>query len=218
MGTVKQFAVIGLGRFGTAVGASLVELGHEVLGIDEDEDLVQHAAPLLTHVVQADATDEEAIRSLGMRNFDAVIVAIGSNLEASILVTLQLKELGVKNVVAKASTESHGRVLQRIGVDRVVFPERDMGVRVAHQLVANNLVDYIDLSPDYSVLEMAVGSEMHGRSLKELALRNKYGVNVVAIKRGDNINMAPRADDVIQPGDIMVLIGSHDGLRKLEQG
>ena len=214
---MKQFAVIGLGSFGMSIGRTLVEQGHETLGIDIDEGLVHEAAQVLTHVVQADATEEEALRALGLRNFDAVVVAIGTNLEASILVTLLLKELGARLVVAKASTELHGKVLSRIGADRVVFPERDMGARVAHYLVASNILDYVELSPKYSIMELTADAESHGRSLRELDLRNRYGVTVLAIKRGDEIKVSPQADDRLEKGDVLVVIGSQEGLRRLER-
>lgn len=213
----KQYAVIGLGRFGMSVGANLATQGHEVLGIDESESLVHAASSVLTHVIQADATDEEALKAMGLRNFDAVIVAIGSDLEASILVTLLLKEMGVPLVIAKASTDLQGRVLQKIGADRVVYPERDMGARVAHSLLATNILDYIELSPKYSILEIEAPPQICGKTLKELNLRNRYSVNVMAIKRGHSILATPKAEDVIMSGDILVVIGPHDGLRNLEK-
>lgn len=141
-----QYAVIGLGRFGSSLSQELTQLGHEVLGIDRDEEKVDEMSDKLTHTVVADATDEEVLRSLGVRNFDCAVVAIGDNIQASIMAAILLKELGVKTVVAKALTDQHAKVLEKIGVDRIIFPERDMGVRVAHQLVSPNLLDYIELS------------------------------------------------------------------------
>src|SRR5690349_13447605 len=141
----NQFVIVGLGRFGSSIGRELIELGYEVLGVDRDEEKVQELATVLTHTVVADATEEEVLRSIGARNFDCGVVAIGDDIQASILATILLKELGVKKVVAKAVSELHGRVLERMGVDRVIYPERDMGVRLAHQLVSPNLLDYIEI-------------------------------------------------------------------------
>lgn len=214
---VKQFAVIGLGRFGSAVAKTLESLGHQVMGIDRDEALAQSLATTLTHVVQADCTDEETLKSLGLRNLDTVVVAIGDDLQASILICLLLKELGVPNVIAKATTELHGKVLTKIGADRVVFPERDMGMRVAHNLVASNVLDYIELSPDYSIVELNATESMHGKTLRQLALRARFGVNIMAIRTGDVINVSPKAEDAVQPGDILVLIGDNEALRRIEQ-
>ncbi len=213
----KQYAVIGLGRFGMSVGVNLAAQGHEVLGIDSNEALVHDASSVLTHVIQADATDEEALKAMGLRNFDGVIVAIGSDLEASILVTLLLKEMGAPLVIAKASTELQGRVLQKIGADRVVYPERDMGARVAHSLVASNILDSIELSPKYSILEVEAPPQLCGKTLKELNLRNRYSVTVLAIKRDNSIMASPKAEDLIMSGDILVVIGPHDGFRNLEK-
>jgi len=213
----KQYAVIGLGRFGTAVALTLAELGHEVLGVDREERRIQEVAKDITHVVEADATDEESLKALGLRNFDTVVVSIGEDIQANILVTLLLKELGVKQVVARAVSDLHGKVLERIGADRVVFPERDMGARVAHNLVTANLLDYIELAPNFSVAEIMAGEKLSGRTLRDLNLRARYGVNVMAIKRGQKINLAPRADDVVAGEDVLVVIGKHDDIAKLQE-
>lgn len=212
----KQFAVIGLGRFGSSVARTLYELGHEVLGIDSDVDNVQSMSGLITHVVQADATEEEVLRRLGLRNFDVVVVAIGHDIQASVLITLMLKELGVKYVVAKAASDVHGKVLSKIGADRVVYPERDMGIRVAHNLVASNVLDYIELAPEYSIVEMTAGENLAGRSLKELNLRAKYGINVMAVKRGEEVKLSPGPEDTIAEGDVIVLVGPTEELAKIE--
>jgi len=213
--SAKQFAVLGLGRFGTGVVRALAGMGYEVLAVDEDEGRVQCVADLVTHAVQADATDDAAMRSLGLRNFDVAVVGIGA-LEASVLATAILKELGVKYVVAKATSELHGKVLERVGADQVVFPERDMGTRVAHNLVSGNLVDYLELAPGVSIIEAVARKSFVGKSLGELALRSRYGVNVLAIRRGEAINLGPGADDVIQEGDILVAMGRDPDLEALE--
>jgi trk system potassium uptake protein TrkA len=211
-----EFAVIGLGRFGRSVALTLVELGHSVLGVDREEARVQAVSRQLTHAVQADATDEETLNALGVRNFDAVVVGIGANIEASVLVTLMLKQLGVPRVVAKASSELHGRVLERVGADRVVFPEREMGVRIARRLVAPGVLDLIELTPDVSVEELTAAGKIAGRTLRELDLRAKYGVTVLAIRRGEDVEVSPRPDVRIQQGDVLVVIGRNEQLLKVD--
>ncbi len=214
---MKQFVVIGCGRFGSSVAKTLYKMGNDVLAIDGNEEIVQSISEEVTHAVQADATDEHALRSLGIRNFDVAVITIGSNIQSSIMATLIAKELGVKYVVSKAQNELHAKVLYKIGADRVVFPERDMGIRVAHNLVASNILDYIELAPDYSIMEISALLEWEGKSLIDLDIRSKYGINVMAIKHGDKINVSPKANDVIDKGDILVVIGHNDDLKKLEQ-
>jgi trk system potassium uptake protein TrkA len=215
---MKQYAVIGLGRFGSSVAKTLSDLGHEVLAIDEDEERVQRVEGFVTHAVQADATDEHALRSLGIRNVDVAIVAIGGNLEASILAALLLKDLGVGHVVCKALSELHGKVLEKVGADRVVYPERDMGVRVAHNLVSSSLIDYIELSPDHSIVEIVARPEFAGKTLRELNLRARYdyAINIIAIRSGDTVRISPRADDTISDHDILVVMGSNEAIKKLQ--
>ncbi|HHY38037.1 MAG TPA: TrkA family potassium uptake protein [Clostridia bacterium] len=210
-----DFAVIGLGRFGSSVALTLTNLGHSVLGIDADEGRVSAIMSHVAKAVQADVTDEETLRSLGLKNMDAVVVAIGHDLQASIMVTLLLKEIGVKHVVAKASSDLHGKVLAKIGADRVVFPEREMGARVARNLVSSNILDYIEISPDVSIMEITAGGSLVGKSLRQLDLRNKFGVNVLAIKRDEDINVGLRADEQIRQGDILVVLGSNSSLERV---
>lgn len=212
----QQFVVIGLGRFGSSLALELMEMGYEVLGIDHQEERVEDMSDHLTHAVVADATDEGIMRSLGVRNFDCGIVAIGDNMERSILAAILLKEIGVKQVVAKAISILHGRALSRLGVDRVIFPERDMGIRVAHQLVTPNLLDYIELSKDYKIVELTVPSCMNGRSLSDLNTRAKYGCSIVALNRESGIIVAPTAHDHLSEGDVMVLIGSNESIDRFE--
>lgn len=216
-GVQREFAVIGLGRFGTSVARTLYELGHSVMGIDEDEGKVQALANQITHVVQADATDENTIRSLGLRNFDTVIVAIGQNLEANILITLMLKELGVRKVVAKAATDAHGKVLERVGADRVVFPEKDMGAKLARFLAQTNILDFIELTPDVSLVEFSPAESFHGKDLRQLDLRARFHVTVLAIRRGREVIISPPADEPLQAGDIVVAIGKNDNLARLQE-
>lgn len=212
----KQYIVIGLGRFGTSVAKTLYALGHDVLAIDSEEDSVQEISDSVTHAVQMDATDEGALRSLGIKNFDVAVITIGANIQSSIMITLLIKELGVKYVIAKAHNELHEKVLYKIGADRVILPEKDMGVRVAHNLVSTNILDFIELSPDYSIAEIASPADWHGRTLRELNLRAHHGINVMAIKRENGINVSPVADDYIESGDILVAIGGTEDLGKLE--
>jgi trk system potassium uptake protein TrkA len=213
----RSFAVIGLGRFGSSVAQHLHSLGYEVMGIDENEEKIDEHQAIVTHVVQADTTDEQALREVGIRNFDAVIVAIGADIQASILTTLILKEMGVKKIVVKAQNYRHGQVLYKVGADKVVFPERDMGLRVAHNLISPNVLDFFEFAEDYSVAEVVVSEKLAGKNLIELGIRSKYGINVVAIKSGEDFNIAPDAEDVVQTGDILVVIGHNDNLKKLEE-
>jgi trk system potassium uptake protein TrkA len=213
----KQFAVIGMGRFGSSVAKYLVKMGYEVLAVDENEERVQDVAHHVTHAVSADSTDEEALRALGIRNFDVVVVAIGEDIQASILTTLILKDLGVKFIVVKAQNELHGKVLNKIGADKVVYPERDMGLRVAHHMISPNILEHIELSPEYSIVEMRIPPEMAGKNLKQLDIRAKYNCNVLAVKRNEQMNITPRADEPLIEGDILVIVGRNDQLTKFEQ-
>ncbi|MCY6370554.1 potassium channel family protein [Clostridium ganghwense] len=212
----RQFVVIGLGRFGSSIAKTLYSLGNDVLAIDADEDIIQNIADSVTHAVQADATDENSLRTLGISNFDVAVITIGSNVQASIMTALLAKELGVNYIITKAHNELHAKVLKKVGVERVIFPERDMGVRVAHNLVSSNILDYIELSSDYSIAEIASPVEWHGKTLKELNMRSKYGINVMALKRDNDVNISPSADDIIKPGDVIVAIGGIEELNKLE--
>lgn len=188
-----------------------------MLGIDKDEEIIGEVTGLVTHAVVADASDEEVLRSLGIRNFDCIIVAIGDDIQTSILVSIQMKELGVKKVVAKALSELHGRVLERIGVDRVIYPERDMGIRVAHQLVSPNLLDYIELSTEYTIAELSVPSCMQGMALKDVNPRAKFGCSIVALNKREGMIIAPTADDVLDEKDIMVMIGTNNQIEGFEE-
>lgn len=212
----KQFVVIGLGRFGISLATTVYELGHDVLVIDKDEDLIQEVSDRVTHAVQMDATDENALRTLGIRNFDVAVVTIGSNIQASVMVTLLVKELGVKYIIAKGNSDLHAKVLYKIGADRVILPEKDMGVRVAHNLISSNILDYIELSSEYSIIEIEALEEWNGKTLRDIKFRSKYGINVMAIKRDEDINISPSADDVVKSKDVIVAIGSAEELSNLE--
>jgi trk system potassium uptake protein TrkA len=212
----NQFVIIGLGRFGSSIGKELIQLGYEVLGIDKDEEMVDEMSDVLTHTAIADCTDENVLRSLGVRNFDCGVVAIGDDIQASILTAILLKDLGVKQVVAKALDSQHGRVLEKIGVDRIIYPERDMGIRVAHQLVSPNLLDYIELSKDYTIAELSVPKCLDGVSLQDLNPRAKFGCSIVAINKPLDIIIAPTAEDVLAEKDIMVVIGTNEQIEQFE--
>ncbi|MGY4689657.1 potassium channel family protein [Salibacterium sp. K-3] len=212
----KQFAVIGLGRFGGSICKSLVEEGSEVLAIDQDEDKVNEFSSLATQAVIADTTDEKALRGLGIRNFDHVIVAIGDDIQSSILTTLILVEMNVKHVTVKAQNDYHEKVLSRIGADEIIHPERDIGVRIAHNVVSKNVLDYLELSDEYSIVELAAGPTIDGETIVGLDLRSKYGCNILAVKRDENIRVSPRPEEKIAEGDILIVIGADDDINRLE--
>jgi trk system potassium uptake protein len=213
----KQYAVIGLGRFGGSICKALSSQGMEVLAIDVNEDRVNEFSNIATHAVIADTTDESVLKSLGLRNFNHVIVAIGDNLQASILTTLILKELGVPRITVKAQNDYHEKVLSKIGADTIVHPERDMGVRVANNIISNNVLDYLELSDEHSIVELIAGHKMSGKTLIELDIRANYGVNIVAIKKKDEINVSPQANYLIEEGDILIVIGADKDIDRLEK-
>jgi len=210
----KQFAVIGLGRFGMSLISELSRMGYDVLAIDNDENTVNSAIEIAAHAVQMDATDEQSLKSIGIRNFDVVVVSIGEHIQASIMTTLILNELGVKKVVAKAQNGMHGKVLEKIGA-RVIYPERDMAVKLARSMVSNNILDQIELSPDYSIMELMAPEMFAGKSLVDIGVRKKMGVTVLAIRRGGEIIVAPNAAQVINSGDIIVALGKNEKLQRL---
>ncbi len=214
---MKQFVVIGLGRFGSSVARTLADNGHDVLAIDKCEECIDKLVDYVTHAVEADATDEAALSALGVNNFDTAVVSIGDNLHANILVTLILKEMGVPEVVAKAQDQMHGKILSRVGADKVVFPERDMGERVARQLISPNILDYIDFAPGYSIIEIIAPSQMVGKNLQEINFRREYNANVMAIRRGKNLNLAPGGQDKILEGDTLIIMGHNDELEDLKE-
>lgn len=214
----KQYAVIGLGRFGTSVARHLYRLGQEVLAIDTSEERLKYIANETTHTLLADSTDVNVLKNIGIKNFDVVVVAIGENVQANIMTVLLLKELGVPYVVAKALNKMQGRVLEKVGADRVVYPERDMGKRVAHNLVSSNMIDFIELTQEFRISEIVAQKEMVGRNLKSLNFRSRYNVNVILIKRtSGDVLFSPGADDIVEQGDILVLAGEKKSLDRLEQ-
>jgi trk system potassium uptake protein TrkA len=208
----RQYAVIGLGRFGLSVARRLHEAGQEVLGIDINEERVEEAELFVTHAVVADTTEENALKSVGISNFDRVIVAIGNDMQSSILTVLLLKELGVKKIIAKALGKHHGKVLDKVGADWIIYPERDMGERVANQLLSPNMLNYIELSTEYNIEEILIPDSMAQKSLRDLDIRAKYNVSAIAVVRDGNIVISPSPDEIIHKGDMLVLIGGREGL------
>lgn len=206
MASSKEFLVIGLGRFGGGLAGTLVGMGHEVLGVDADPKQVQALAGLLTHVVEADSTSEEAMRQLGAGDFATAVVAIGTDIEASILTTAVLADLGVSRIVAKAVTEPHGRILERVGAHRVVFPERDMGVRVGHSL-AGSILDYFQLDPGFALVETTAPKELLGKTLADAEVRRRYGITVVCIKPEGGAFTYATPETVVHEGDVLVVAG-----------
>ena len=213
----KQFIVIGLGGFGTSLSRTFSQNKHEVLAVDKYSQLVEDIADIATQAVQADCTDEDVLNELGVNNFNHAIVAIGDDLQASILITLLLKEMGAPKVTAKANNAIHGKMLTKIGADQIVYPERDMGIRLGNQLSSENLIDYIELSPDYNLVEMKAPPAMNNQTLKQLNIRANYGCNIIAIKHGEHINMSPQAEDVIRTGDFLLIMGNNDDIHRMEE-
>lgn len=212
----KQFLVLGLGRFGASLAKTLCELGQEVLAIDSDEELVNDIAPYVTQAMQLDATDEALLATLGVKNFDAAIVSIGQNTRDSILVSVLLKELGVPYLVAKANDDLHAKVLRKIGADRVIFPERDMGARLARSIIAPNVLELMNLSDDYQIMEIRVPERWVGDTIIGVNVRRKYGVNILAIHRSERFLVSPAADLSFVSGDTLLVMGKREDIERLD--
>ena len=214
---MKSYVVIGLGRFGRTLARQLCKLGAEVLAMDVDNDLVQQVAEDVTHAVVGDSQDKDVLRALGVRDFDCAIVAIGSNLAASVLTVMNLQELEVPCIICKAHDETHSRVLKKLGVDKVVIPEQENAARLARSLNSHNVLDYIELSEDYGILEIPAPKDWLGKTLKELNIRAKLGVNIIAVKNGKKTNVSPSADYRIQEGDVMAVLGDNYSLEAVQK-
>lgn len=212
----KQFVIFGLGRFGISLATTLSEAGYEVMVVDKCEESIQEIAPFVTHAVQADAADMDTLKSLGIRNFDVAIVAIGKDIQSSIMTTLLLKELGIPYVVAKASSEIHERVLRKIGADRIILPEQEMGIRIANNLISGNILDHIQLSSEYSIIEMGILPEWRGKSIIEVDPRGSYGINIIAVQRSGIIDISPSPNYILEQEDTLVVVGSNKQLQILE--
>ncbi len=225
---MRQFAVIGLGQFGSSVALSLAQKGCEVLAIDRDQDRVDEIADQVSQSVTVDAADEKALHSLGMKDIDVAIVSTGEDIEASISIVLILKEIGVKEIIAKAVTQIHGAILKKVGADRVIFPERDMGERIAESLASPNVMDYSEISETHSIVELVAPKKFWGKSISDLKLEEDTKVSIAAIKRKvpvvtpegetefkEEINIRPRPEDKINRSDTLIMIGSFEGIQKV---
>ena len=219
----RLFAVIGLGRFGYSVAESLVQKGCEVLAIDSEEAKIQAISDIATFAVQCDATDERALKAVSTQNVDVAVVSIGENIEASILIVQTLHEMGIESIIAKAVTNVHGKILSNLGVTEVIYPERDAAIRLAHRLVSPEVLDYLELAPGYSVEEIAVPDRFSGMSIEETRIREQHNLNIIGIKKQvnrmikgklkkeDTFNFTPSPSDMIEKGDVLVMIGKeHD--------
>jgi trk system potassium uptake protein TrkA len=211
----RTFGVIGLGRFGYHVARTLAQGGAEVIACDVDEEKVREVSEYVSLAYVLDATDAKALKESGIANVDTAVVSIGENIEASILIVVQLKELGVKEVVAKAITPLHGKVLEKLGVDRVVYPEKEMAIRVAHSLLVGEFIEEIPIGEKHSLFELKAFDFMLGKTLRELDVRRRFGVSVLAIKRGENLIVNPMGDEKILPGDILVVLGTTEQLSSM---
>ncbi len=214
---MKSFVVIGCGRFGASLAKTLYELGNEVMVIDSSEDRIAEISNSVTHAVEADIMDENLLFDLGLSNFDVAVIAIGSILEASVMATLAAKELGIKKVIAKAQSNMHSKILLKIGADKVVFPEQDMGARVAHNLNSTNILDFIDFSSEYGIVELVAFEEWTGKSLFELEIPSRHGVSVIAIRRKEDLIIPPKGSEKILKDDVLVVIGRSKDVKKLEE-
>ena len=209
-GKDKQYIVIGCGRFGSSVAKKMCQLGNEVMVIDKDEDSIENIAEQVTHTAIVDVTEERDLKSIGLGNFDVVIVAISSDIRASIMATIMAKEMGVPKIVCKAKDELQAKVLYKIGADKVVFPERDMGIRLAYNLASENILDQINLDPEYSIMEIVTPTNWVGNTIIELNLRAKYDITVLAVKTTSGLKVMPSPNYKMQEKNILIIIGNTD--------
>ena len=214
---MKSYIVVGLGRFGTEVALQLSGFGCEVLAIDTNQELVNQVSEQVTHAVVGDARDKGVLRALGAAEFDCAVVAVGSSLGDSILATMNLKELGVPQIVCKAADETHRQVLLKLGADQVVIPEKENAARLARSLSSPNVLEYIELSDEYGIIEVPAPKRWLDKTLKELNVRAKLGVNIIAIQRDGKISVSPSADYRIVEGDVMVVLGDTDALSAVQK-
>ena len=213
----KEFVVFGLGRFGQSVAIALAEGGCEVLVVDNDQEKITDIAEHVTHAVCANITDEESLEDLGIRNFDGAIIAIGTNLESSVMITILAKERGIPYVLAKAQNELHAKILKKVGADKVVIPEKEMGIRIANNLIMGNFFDMVELSSKFSMMDLDIPEDWCGHTLKSLNVRATKKVNVIGIRRKGKLDINPEADEILQREDVLVVIGKNEVLKKLMQ-
>jgi len=213
----REFAVIGLGRFGGSICRELSMEDMHVLAIDVDEEKVNEFKNIATYSVIADSTDENALKELGIKNIDHVIVAIGDNIQASILTTVILTDLGIEKITVKAQNDYHEKILKKIGANQVVHPERDMGKRIAHNIISNNILDYLELSDEHSIVEVKASKKMSGKTIVDLDIRANYGCNIVAIKNEDKINVSTSAEELLKEDDILIVIGADNDISRFEK-
>ena len=211
----RQIAVLGLGRFGQTVARELTRIGHDVLAIDCNERVVQDIAADVTQAVEADMTNQDTLRDMGVARFDVAIVAISSSLETSILTTVVLKRLGVQRIVAKAATELHGSILEQLGVSRVVHPDREMGLQVAHSFAAPGVLDYFDVAPGYGFARVGVAELLAGKQLGALDVQDTYGVALIALRRGNTVTLNPQPAEVLRATDELIVAGLDEDLERL---
>lgn len=213
----KSFAVIGVGRFGGSLALTLTKMGYDVLAIDCDEECISNIADHVTHALVADASEERTLRQLGVSNFDCIIIAMADDLRASILTTVLCKELGAKRVIAKAYDDLHAKLLIKTGADKIIMPERETGVRLAHALVSDSVLDYIELSPDYSITEIRVPRHWIHKTILQNNVRARYRVSIIAIRRDNKVDVSIDADFMLKEGDVLVMIGSNENLKRIEE-
>lgn len=211
----KSIAIFGIGRFGISLAKTLCHLGHQVLAVDVDEERIKIADGYVTHTIQADSTDERALSQLGIRNFDYVVVSMGDDIRASILTTVLCKEQGAKYLIAKAADDLHAKLLYKTGADKVIQPESEAGIRLAKSLVSENIIDYLDLSDEYSVHEIRIPKIWVGKTLVELDVRAKYDVSVIAVRRQSTIMVTLDPNEPFMVGDIIIMIGSNKGFEQI---
>ncbi len=227
---MKQFVVIGLGRFGSSIAQALSAKGFDVLAIDEDEERVKEMEGIVSQAVVMDATDEKGLKELGITDFDTAIVSMGETIEDSIMITLSLKELGLRKVIVKAKSELHSKILRKVGADRIIFPEREMAERLAESLASPKIFDFIELSKTYGIIEMVIPKKLVNKTLSELKMREKFKVSVIAIKRKlpftlpdgstdfkEEIVVGPGGDDEVISGDVLIMLGKNEDLEKIEK-
>ncbi len=215
---MKKFAIMGLGNFGFSLAQNIAQKGYQVLAIDNNMEKVQSISDIVYKAVEADVTDEEVLTALGIQEYDVGIVSIGTNLQASITATMILKEdLEIPYVITKAQEQLHGRILTKVGADKVVYPEKDMGEKTAQNLISSNVLDYIKFDPDYSVVEIITPPDLSGKTLKEIDLRKKYRINVMAINRNENIILSPDGGDEIYENDILIVMGKNENIEKVRE-